>query len=112
MTGTRSFRQARLLALLTPAALLGGAYISQYGFGLFPCEMCMWQRWPHYAAIVLAIVAFIVPEKIGRIAIGLAIAGHRFVEEESVEPSRGAAIFVVPRAIEGVALAPPHAAPP
>ncbi|MCX5652232.1 MAG: FG-GAP repeat protein [Planctomycetota bacterium] len=45
-------------------------------------------------------------------AIGLAIAGHRFVEEESVEPSRGAAIFVVPRAIEGVALAPPHAAPP
>jgi hypothetical protein len=45
-------------------------------------------------------------------AIGLAIAGHRFVEEESVEPSRGAAIFVVPRAIDGVAIAPPHAAPP
>jgi hypothetical protein len=45
-------------------------------------------------------------------AVRLAIVGHRFVEEESIEPSRGAAIFVVPRAIEGVAIAPPHAAPP
>lgn len=45
-------------------------------------------------------------------AVGLAIVGHRFVEEESIEPSRGAAIFVVPRGTEGVAIAPPHAAPP
>ncbi len=43
-----------LLALAVPALLLGGAYISQYGFGLAPCEMCYWQRWPHMAAIGLA----------------------------------------------------------
>ena len=40
------------LALGVPALLLGGAYISQYGFGLVACEMCYWQRWPHMAAIL------------------------------------------------------------
>ncbi|NJS14288.1 MAG: disulfide bond formation protein B [Sphingopyxis sp.] len=48
---------APLLALLIPLALYGGALISQYGFGLFPCEMCYWQRWPHQAAIILAALA-------------------------------------------------------
>ncbi len=50
---------ARLLALLVPAALLGGALASQYVGGLHPCEMCYWQRWPHGAAIVLAGAAFL-----------------------------------------------------
>ena len=52
-----SVRKANWLAFLLPAALLGGALISQYGFGLYPCEMCMWQRWPHLAAIILALPA-------------------------------------------------------
>jgi disulfide bond formation protein DsbB len=51
-------RLARALALLLPAALLGGAWIGQLGFGLVPCEMCHWQRWPHYAALVIALAAF------------------------------------------------------
>jgi disulfide bond formation protein DsbB len=51
-------RAARWLALLLPAALLGGAYISQYGFGLAPCQMCWWQRYPHMFAIVFAGLAF------------------------------------------------------
>ncbi|WP_163334233.1 disulfide bond formation protein B, partial [Klebsiella aerogenes] len=29
-------------------------------FGLVPCEMCWWQRWPHYAAILVALSAFFV----------------------------------------------------
>ena len=33
---------ARLIALLLPAALLGGALGSQYLGGLHPCEMCYW----------------------------------------------------------------------
>jgi disulfide bond formation protein DsbB len=49
---------ARFLALLVPAALMAGALGSQYLGGLYPCEMCHWQRWPHYAAIVLAVLAF------------------------------------------------------
>lgn len=51
-------KQARLLALAIPVGLLGGAYVSQYGFGLYPCEMCWWQRWPHFAAVPLALLAF------------------------------------------------------
>ena len=46
-------RLARWLALVVPALLLGGAYLSQYGFGLFPCEMCWWQRYAHFAALAL-----------------------------------------------------------
>jgi disulfide bond formation protein DsbB len=50
---------ARLLALVVPAGLLGGALGSQYIGGLHPCEMCYWQRWPHAAAIILAGAAFL-----------------------------------------------------
>lgn len=50
--------RARLLALALPAALMAGALGSQYLGGLFPCEMCHWQRWPHYAAMALASAAF------------------------------------------------------
>lgn len=60
MDRTRQLHLARLLALLTPALLLGGAYVSQYGFGLYPCEMCWWQRYPHFAALALALAAFMV----------------------------------------------------
>lgn len=54
---------ARLLALAVPAALMAGALGSQYIGGLYPCEMCHWQRWPHYAAIVLALAAFALPAR-------------------------------------------------
>jgi disulfide bond formation protein DsbB len=53
-----SLDKARLLALLVPATLLAGALGSQYIGGLHPCEMCYWQRWPHYAAVALAIGSF------------------------------------------------------
>jgi disulfide bond formation protein DsbB len=62
-TGETRLRQARFLALLLPAALLGGALLSQYFGGLYPCEMCYWQRWPHGAAILLAIGAFVSPAR-------------------------------------------------
>lgn len=55
------FRLARWAALLLPAALMAGAIGSQLFGGLIPCEMCHWQRWPHYAAIALAMLAFVVP---------------------------------------------------
>jgi disulfide bond formation protein DsbB len=51
----------RLIALLLPLALLGGALGSQYLGGLVPCEMCYWQRWPHAAALALAALAFTAP---------------------------------------------------
>ena len=54
-----SLATARMLALLVPVALLGGAYASQYIGGLHPCEMCWWQRYPHMAAIPLALLAYL-----------------------------------------------------
>lgn len=76
MTPTRT---AQALALLVPLALIGGALISQHGFGLFPCEMCMWQRWPHYTAIGLAALSFLVaPARtllVGLATLAIAISG-------------------------------------
>jgi disulfide bond formation protein DsbB len=54
-----AFNRARWLALLLPFGLLNGAYISQYVGGLYPCEMCWWQRWPHFAALPLALGALV-----------------------------------------------------
>jgi len=55
---SRPLTTANRLALLIPAALMAGALGSQYIGGLYPCEMCHWQRWPHYGAIVVALLAF------------------------------------------------------
>lgn len=55
---TDRLASANLLALLLPAALLAGAWGFQLIGGLVPCEMCHWQRWPHYAALAPAALAF------------------------------------------------------
>ena len=60
---TASDKLAQRLALAVPALLLGGAYLSQYGFGLFPCEMCWWQRYPHFAAVALALISTVAAPK-------------------------------------------------
>jgi disulfide bond formation protein DsbB len=83
---------ARLIALILPAALLGGALASQYLGGLFPCEMCYWQRWPHAAAIVLAAIAFTCPAASPRArtltllaALAIAVSGAIGVYHAGVE---------------------------
>ncbi len=50
---------ARMLVLLAAggsAALLLGAYGFQHLGGLAPCKMCLWQRWPHAAAVLIGVV--------------------------------------------------------
>jgi disulfide bond formation protein DsbB len=39
------------------AVVLGGALLSQYWGGLAPCELCLKERWPWTAAIVISFVA-------------------------------------------------------
>lgn len=58
--GPAGLAPARAVALAVPALLLAGAWGSQLIGGLHPCEMCLWQRWPHYGAVVLAALAFVV----------------------------------------------------
>ena len=53
-----------LVAGAGSAALLAAALAFQYIGGLAPCPLCIWQRWPHVAAVVLA-------------GIGLTMGRHR-----------------------------------
>ncbi len=52
--------QRGLAAAAGSAALLAGALAFQYVGGLAPCPLCIWQRWPHVAAVLLglALLAF------------------------------------------------------
>ncbi|MBO9576908.1 MAG: disulfide bond formation protein B [Sphingobium sp.] len=59
MRAQTTLSAARLFALLLPAALLAGAYGSQYLGGLIPCEMCWWQRYPHFAAVGAALAGLL-----------------------------------------------------
>ena len=99
---SRSDKLAQRLALAIPALLLAGAYVSQYGFGLYPCEMCWWQRYPHFAAIGIAFISTIAPPRRVWIALaalaifasGLIGAFHAGVEYgwwEGITPCTGAA---------------------
>ncbi|KQZ64513.1 disulfide bond formation protein [Sphingopyxis sp. Root1497] len=83
---------APLVALAAPLLLYGGALVSQYGFGLHPCEMCYWQRWPHQAAIVLALLALLLRRNDGAMraltllaAIAIAISGAIGIFHAGVE---------------------------
>ena len=42
---------------LASAGILSMAYISQYGFGLKPCILCLWQRGPYAVNIALGLLA-------------------------------------------------------
>ncbi len=57
MTPTRP--HLTLAATLGSAALLGGAFAFQHLGGLSPCALCLWQRWPHAAAILIGLVALL-----------------------------------------------------
>lgn len=65
---------ARWIALFLPVGLMAGALGSQFVGGLHPCEMCHWQRWPHYAAILVAALAFVVPGRPARLVLVLLAA--------------------------------------
>jgi disulfide bond formation protein DsbB len=84
-----SFQKARALALLVPAALLAGAWGFQLIGHLYPCEMCHWQRWPHYAALPIALLAFVpgMPQRplVALAAIAIAISGAIGVAHAGVE---------------------------
>ena len=83
---------ARLVALLLPAVLLAGAFGSQYLGGLYPCEMCWWQRYAHFAALVPAALAFTGPATSQRpklltllAALAIAVSGAIGVYHAGVE---------------------------
>jgi disulfide bond formation protein DsbB len=45
-----------IAAALGSILLLGGAYWFQYVKELAPCDMCLWQRYPHMLAIIFGLI--------------------------------------------------------
>ena len=50
--GVKYLRGWIALFWLASALALGGALISQFAFGLHPCHLCLYQRWPYSLAIL------------------------------------------------------------
>jgi len=69
---------APLLILIASVALVGGALLFQYVGGLQPCELCLYQRWPYYAAIVLSLLALMAARR-GMTAAIMALCGVLFL---------------------------------
>src|SRR5215469_1630334 len=54
-------RQPLIVILIAAIAVIGAALFSQYWGDLQPCELCLMERWPYYAAIVIAVLALALP---------------------------------------------------
>jgi disulfide bond formation protein DsbB len=99
---SRGFAGPQAASVAVPALLLAGAYLSQYGFGLYPCEMCWWQRYPHFAAVGFGLLSFVLPFKrsltalaaLAMIASGLIGGFHAGVEYGWWEGITGCAVAV------------------
>lgn len=66
---TFSARMLVTLATLGSASVLAGALVFQ-ALGFAPCDLCILQRWPHLAALVLggAVLALRLPDRAARAA--------------------------------------------
>lgn len=68
---TDYFQTDRRLAIavsVVSAAALATAYIAQYGFGLKPCILCLYQRVPYALNVVFGLLAFLATFRYPRIA--------------------------------------------
>jgi disulfide bond formation protein DsbB len=53
-----TIRNTMVLLLVASLATLAGAWVFQFA-GYDPCHLCLLQRWPHYAAVVIAAASLI-----------------------------------------------------
>ena len=53
------------IVLVASGAVLGTALLSQFWGGLAPCELCLLQRWPWDAAVVIAIIVLFAGGRVG-----------------------------------------------
>lgn len=59
-------RQSAGAVLVASALVLGAALLSQYWGGLEPCELCLLERWPWWAAIAIAAVSWLLGGRLPR----------------------------------------------
>lgn len=78
-----------LAIALAAGSTLALVLVAQYGFGLPPCEMCHWQRWPHIAALIFGLGALLLPgwrvQLLSLAALSFAITGGIGVFHAGVE---------------------------
>ena len=60
----RRARKYILIAAIGSASLIAVAFFFQHFFELAPCNLCIWQRYPHVIAIVIGAFAFALPIRI------------------------------------------------
>ncbi|MFC6745342.1 disulfide bond formation protein B [Methylobacterium persicinum] len=68
-------KTAALWVAIVAALTVGAALVLQYVYGYVPCKLCLIERLPYYAAIPLGLMALFAPERIARLALGLAAIG-------------------------------------
>jgi disulfide bond formation protein DsbB len=66
-------RTVALICALAAGFALGLALASEYWGGLVPCALCLLERWPYRVAIVLALVAIVVPRGVARLLLLLVL---------------------------------------
>jgi disulfide bond formation protein DsbB len=68
-----------LVAAAAAALALAFAVTSERWGGLVPCALCLWERWPYRIAIILGLVAWLLPPELdiplGRIPLGRIVLG-------------------------------------
>ncbi len=62
MDGVLNGARLASLAALGSAALLAGAFLFQ-ALGYAPCQMCIWQRYPHALAMAIGLIALTIHHK-------------------------------------------------
>lgn len=60
------YLQSLYVAILASVVALGFALVSQYGFDLHPCVLCIYQRWPYVAIIAIAILGLFLAKRYGK----------------------------------------------
>jgi len=68
-----SQRTLALLTALIALAALGLALGSERWGGLVPCALCLLERWPLRAVVVLGLLAMVTPRPVGRVLLAAAV---------------------------------------
>jgi disulfide bond formation protein DsbB len=81
-------RTASLLLALVGVAILAAVFVFQYLGGAAPCQLCIWQRYPYAALIVLGVIGlFWEPRPMlalgaAVLLVGAALAGYHYGVEQ------------------------------
>jgi disulfide bond formation protein DsbB len=63
-----------VFVLAVNVAVLGSVLVSQYWGGLTPCELCVLQRWPWVAAVVISLIGIKVSKRLALRWVALTLA--------------------------------------